>query len=144
MGSINKAGKLGRVNMREGRKVSRMLKTRGWIGWEGGVPFGCGFAISKSPRLGLTEVFGHLFEEGVVMWMGTGGEFAEGDSGVANVGAASDVGIEEFTQEGSVAKTLLRGKEGMFRSAFDGTSVLVYGSYSFGREWDGILGSGGF
>ena len=76
--------------------------------------------------------------------MGTGGEFTESDSGVADVGAAGDVGIEEITQEGSVAKTLLRGKEGMFRSAFDGTSVLVHGSYSFSREWDGSLGSGGF
>ena len=121
-----------------------MGEARGRIGRERGVSFGSGLAVGNAPGPGLAEVFGNLFEEGVVMWMGTGGEFAEGDSGVANVGAASDVGIEEFSQEGSVAKTLLRGKEGMFRSAFDGTSVLVHGSDSFGREWDGILGSGGF
>ena len=102
------------------------------------VVFGSGLAVGNAPGPGLAEVFGNLLEEGVVMGMGTGGEFTESDSGVANVGAASDVGIEEFSQEGSVAKTLLRGKEGMFRSAFDGTSVFVHGSDSFGTVGSGM------
>ena len=121
-----------------------MGEARGRVGRERGVSFGSRLAVGNAPGPGLAEIFGNLFEEGVVVWMGTGGEFTESDSGVANVRAASDVGIEEFSQEGSVAKTLLRGKEGMFRSAFDRTSVFAHGSDSFGREWDGILGSGGF
>ena len=144
MGGIDKAGKLGRVNMREGRKVSRMLKTRGWIGWEGGVPFGCGFAISKSPRLGLTEVFGHLFEEGVVMWMGTGGEFAEGDGRVANVRATGDVGVEELAQESAVAKTLLGSEVGMLGCTFNRAGVLIHGRDGLSGKGNGIFGGGGF
>ena len=119
-----------------------MLETGSGVGGEGRVPFGSRFAVDNAPGLGLAKIFGNLLEERVVMLMGAGGELAEGDSGVANVGTAGDIGIQEFTKEGAISKTLLGGKLCMFRSAFNKTSGFVHRGDSICGERSRILGSG--
>lgn len=44
----------------------------------------------------------------------TGGEFAEGNNSITDVGAASDIGVEELAKKTAVGKTVLRNQGLMF------------------------------
>ena len=89
-----------------------------------------GFAVHNAPIFSGAKVFGDLFEQGKVMIMWACREFAQSDGCITNVGATGDVGIQQFTKQGAVGKTIFGDKGHMFGSAFSRAMVLVQRSHS--------------
>lgn len=79
--------------------------------------------------------------------VGTGGELAQGDGRIADVGAAGDIGVEQFTEERAVGETAGTGECRMFGRAFGKTRIRVHRVNSVGVEGScmgGQVGIGGF
>ena len=64
----------------------------------------------------------------MIMW--ACGEFAQGDGCITNVGATGDIGLQQFTEQGAVGKTIFGYKGHVFGSAFSRAMVLVQCGYS--------------
>ena len=93
--------------------------------------------IGYTPGYGASKVFGNAFEEVVVDWCRRICKFAKGGDRVADVATTGDIGIEEFAEEGAIAKTF-----GVFKSSvFIG--VLRRTSRGVVHGWNGIHGERG-
>ena len=97
-------------------------------------------AKDDGPVLRLTKVLHDLLEHGEVVIMRTNGEFGEGDSGIANVGMAGNVGVKEFTKESPVGKSMAFRDFGMFWRTFSGAGMFVDGFDGFGRDRSSMFG----
>jgi hypothetical protein len=66
--------------------------------------------------------------EGLIVNFGRGGrEAGEEGNGIANVEAADDVGVDEFTEEATVAETILVLEGGMFGGVLGGADSVEVG-----------------
>lgn len=125
MSSINKATKLESLIFREWREIRRVHQADMGATGEGRIPLR--LAKDDTPIFRLPKVFSYFLEHSKVRVMRAGTEFTEGNSSIANVGAASDIGIEKFTKESAISEAMLGNKGGMLVGAFRRASIGVDG-----------------
>ena len=66
--------------------------------------------------------------------MRTTGELAGADRGIANIGAACDIGKEKLAKECTEAEAMCGRECGMFRCILKGACILIEGGNSIGGE----------
>jgi hypothetical protein len=140
MGSVDETGEF------EGREASREARERG-IGGESSMGAGCkckaglGTPVDERPVSGVTKVEGDT-AEGLVVDLGrSSGETGKKGNSIANVEAADNVGVDEFTEETTVAKTILVLEGSMFGGVLSGADGVEVGYDGRGDRLEG-LGTG--
>ena len=140
MGGIDKSGEFeGRKARREARERAIRWKSSMGTGFEGKA--GLGAPVDERPVSSVAEVEGDTLEGLVVDLCGGSREAGKEGNGIANIEAADNVGVDEFTEEATVAKTVLVLESGMCRSVLGRANGVEVGDNGGGDGFEG-LGTG--
>jgi len=86
----------------------------------------CGLVEYNAPVNCCTKVLGNMLQVGEVDIMRAGRELGEGSDSIANVRAANDIGIHEFTKQGAKGEAMFLVQGCMLRCAFIRAHMVVY------------------
>jgi hypothetical protein len=137
MGGIDKTiQSAGIIYRGERREIHQSRQAFLRVGWEGRIKGS--LPVDNTPGFGLSYFATDLLEQSVMGVMGTHRELAQGSNSLADIRAACNIGIHAFTEEATIAETMLGGEIGHFGGTFRGADGAVHGIDSVNRERAGV------